>query len=118
MSLSASRRERLKQIVAEVEEILGGCVHPDGRPMTFSELEDECIEAGDLLTAGVIERRVTQRETPQDGCCCPSCQRPGTRLPEDEDEVRVLQTDRGEVAWREPIFECRHCRRSFFPSLG
>jgi hypothetical protein len=116
MNLSASKRERLKQMAAEVQEILGGCVHPDGRPMTFSELEDECVEAGDLLTAGVIERRVAQRETPQGECCCPSCQRSGTRLP--EDEVRVLQTDRGEVAWMEPTFYCRDCRRSFFPSLG
>jgi hypothetical protein len=116
MRLSASKRERLKQIGAEVQEILGGCVHPDGRPMTFSELEDECVEAGDPLTAGVIERRVAQREAPQDGCGCPRCQRPGTRLP--EDEVRVLQTDRGEVAWMEPTFHCRDCRRSFFPSLG
>lgn len=116
MSLSASKRERLKQIAAEVQEILGGCVRPDGRPMTFSELEDECIEAGDLLTAGVIERRVAQRETSQDGGRCPSCQRPGERLP--DDEVRVLQTDRGEVGWMEPSFYCRRCRRSFFPSLG
>lgn len=116
MSLSSSKKERLKQIVAEVQKIMGGCVHPDGRPMTFSELEDECIEAGDLLTAGVIERRVAQRETSQDGCRCPSCQRPGTRLP--DDEVRVLQTDRGEVAWMESAFFCRYCRRSFFPSLG
>ncbi len=116
MSLSANQRERLKQIVAEVQEILGGCLHPDGRPMTFSELEDECIEAGDLLTAGVIERRVAQRETPQDGCGCPSCRRPGARLP--DDEVRVLQTDRGEVGWMEPTFYCDRCRRSFFPSLG
>ena len=83
MGLSASKRERLKQIAAEVQEILGGCLHADGRPMTFSELEDECIEAGDLLTAGVIERRVAQRETAQDECCCPSCQRPGVRLPDD-----------------------------------
>jgi hypothetical protein len=116
MSLSASNRERLKQIAAEVQEILGGCVHSDGRPMTFSELEDECIEAGDLLTAGVIEQRIAQREAPQEECCCPSCQRPGARLP--DDEVRVLQTDRGDVAWMEPAFFCRHCRRSFFPSLG
>ncbi|HUY87237.1 MAG TPA: hypothetical protein VMV10_00735 [Pirellulales bacterium] len=116
MSLSASKRERLKQIAAEMQEILGGCVHPDGRPMTFSELEDECVEAGDLLTAGVLERRVAQREMPQGECCCPSCRRPGARLP--DDEVRVLQTDRGEVAWMEPTFDCRPCRRSFFPSLG
>ena len=97
MSLSASKRERLKQIAAEVQEILGGCVHPDGRPMTFSELEDECIEAGDLLTAGVLERRVTQREAPQSESRCPSCQRAGARLA--DDEVRVLQTDRGLPQW-------------------
>ena len=109
-------RERLKQIAAEVREILGGCQHPDGRPMTFSELEDECIEAGDLLTAGVIEGRVAQGKSPEDDCCCPTCQRPGIRLP--EDEARVLQTDRGEVTWMEPAFYCRNCRRSFFPSLG
>lgn len=115
MGLSASKRERLRQIAAEVQEILGGCVHADGRPMTFSELEDECIEAGDLLTAGVLERRVTQRETPQNEGGCPSCQRAGARLP--DDEVRVLQTDRGEVGWMEPAFYCRWCRRSFFPSL-
>ena len=116
MSLSASKRERLRQIAAEVQEILGGCVRPDGRPMTFSELEDECIEAGDLVTAGVIERRVGQREIPTDGCACPTCQRPGTRL--SDDEARVLQTDRGEVTWMEPALYCRYCRRSFFPSLG
>jgi hypothetical protein len=29
-----------------------------------------------------------------------------------------LQTDRGEVAWMEPAYHCRYCRRSFFPSLG
>lgn len=116
MKLSASKRERLKQIAAEVQEILGGCVRPDGRAMTFSELEDECIEAGDLLAAGVLERRVVQREMPADGGCCPTCQRAVTRLP--DDEARVLQTDRGEVGWMEPAFYCRWCRRSFFPSLG
>ena len=110
MSLSASKTERLKQITAEVQEILGGCVHPDGRPMTFSELEDDCIEAGDLLTAGVIKRRVAQRETSQDGGRCPSCQRPGERLP--DDEVRVLQTDRDEVGWMEPAFYCDHWKES------
>ena len=116
MSLSASKRERLKQIAEEVQEILGGCVDSEGRPMTFSEIEDECIEAGDLLTTCVIERRVTERKTPEETACCPTCQREGTPLP--DDEARVLQTDRGEVAWMEPAYYCRHCRRSFFPSFG
>ena len=41
----------MEEIAEEIREIVGGCMHPDGRPMTFAELEDECIEAGDLLTA-------------------------------------------------------------------
>lgn len=114
MGLSASQRERLAEISREVKEIVGGCMHPDGRPLTFSELEDECIEAGDLLTGTVLEQRVAER-LPQDTCCCPTCNRESERSP---DEPRVMQTDRGEVTWMEPTYFCRHCRRSFFPSLG
>ena len=44
MRLSGSQRERLQEIAREAREIVGGCLHSDGRPMTFSELEDECIE--------------------------------------------------------------------------
>jgi hypothetical protein len=116
MGLSATQRDRLRQIADEVKEIVGGCLHADGRPMTFAELEDECIEAGDLLTAAVLQQRVAQRRTPEDTPCCPTCQREGT--PDADDEARVLQTDRGEVAWMEPAYHCRYCRRSFFPSLG
>lgn len=116
MSLSASKRERLQEIANELQEIVGGCLHDDGRPMTFAELEEECIEAGDLLTAAMLQQRVTQRKLPQVTPCCPTCQREGT--PNSDDEARVLQTDRGEVEWMEPAYYCRSCRRSFFPSVG
>ena len=36
----------------------------------------------------------------------------------DDDEVHVLETSRGEVAWTEAAWFCRRCRRSFFPSVG
>ena len=115
MSLSASKRERLQEIANELQEIVGGCMHDDGRPMTFAELEEECIEAGALVTAAMLQQRVTQRKAPQ-VARCPTCQREGT--PDASDEARVLQTDRGEVEWMEPAYYCRSCRRSFFPSLG
>ena len=52
MGLSETRRERLQRIATELQEIVGGCLHDDGRPMTFAaELEEQCIEVGDLLTA-------------------------------------------------------------------
>ena len=116
MGLSTEQRERLRDIVAEVHEVVGGCLHEDGTPLTFAELEEECIEAGDFLTAAVLQQRVRQREAAEDVPGCPTCDRPGDACA--DEEVRVLQTDRGEVSWLEPTYYCRHCRRSFFPSLG
>ena len=115
MGLSVIQRKRLQEIAVEAKEIVGGCLHEDGRPMTFAELEDECIEAGNLLSSAVLQQRVTERPPPQQLPSCPTCGRQGKPGP---DEPRVLQTDRGEVEWLEPTYHCRHCRRSFFPSLG
>ena len=118
MNLSADQRRRLSDLTKEVYEIIGDSLHPDGRPMTFAELEDECLEVGDLLTAAVLQQRVAERSVPEDEelPCCPSCGRQPTPLA--DDEARVLQTDRGEVAWLESAYECCHCRRKFFPSDG
>ena len=115
MKLSAEQRGRLQGIGSQVKEILGGCLHADGRPMTFSQLEDECIEAGDLLTAAMLQQRVTDRQPAKQTPCCPTCDRPADPGP---DEPRVLQTDRGDVEWMEPTCYCRYCRRSFFPEVG
>lgn len=116
MSLSARQRQRLAEISGELQEMLGGSTHADGRPKTFAELEDECVEAADLLAAVTLQLRVGERELPEAAACCPECQRPGVLLP--DEELRLLQTDRGEVAWKEPTFFCRPCRRSFFPAVG
>jgi len=115
MGLSGVQKDRLRAIAREVQEIVGGCLHADGRPRTFSELEDECLEAGDLLTTEVLQQRVRQREVPQRSPCCPTCDRPAERCP---DEPRTIQADRGEVGWMEPTYFCHRCRRSFFPSVG
>lgn len=115
MGLSAVQRKRLQEIAGEAKKILGVCSPDDGRPLTFSELEDECIEAGDFFTSAMLEQHLSQRPPAVQTPRCPTCDRPGVAAP---DEPRVLQTDRGEVTWMEPTYNCRHCRRSFFPSLG
>ena len=116
MELSVNQRERLREIAAEAKEIVGGCLHSDGRPMTFAELEDECIEVGDLLSSAMLQQRVGEREPLQQPPCCPTCGRQTNLNP--DAEPRVLETDRGEVEWLERTYYCGHCRRSFFPSLG
>lgn len=116
MNLSADQRKRLADLTKEMYEIIGDSLHPDGRPMTFAELEDECIEVGDLLAAAVLQQRVAERSASEEQPCCPTCGRQCTPLA--DDEARVLQTDRGEVGWLESTYECCRCRRQFFPSDG
>ena len=99
MGLSASQRERLQEIAQEAKEIVGGCLHPDGRPMTFAELEDECIEAGDLLTAAMLQATGRGAAAAPGGSLLSDLRSTGRAGP---DEPRVLQTDRGEVSWMEP----------------
>jgi hypothetical protein len=115
MSLAGEKRERLRELVREAREITGGCLDSEGRPKTFAEMEDECIELGDLLAAELLLERVCQRDAEGPSDACPECWRRGDRL---ADEPRTLQTDRGEVGWTEPAYHCRHCRRDFFPSGG
>lgn len=115
MALSAEKRRRVLELAEEALEILGGCLDQDGRPKTFAELEDECIEVGDLFTAELLRERVAERNPEGPSAACPTCGRNGERTP---DEPHVLQTDRGEIGWTEPAYYCRHCRRSFFPSVG
>ncbi len=116
MKLSSEQRRRVEAIVGELQEMLGPNVGQDGRAKTFDELEDECIAVGDWVTSQVLQQRVATSGAPVESPCCPDCQRPGERLP--EDEVRILQTSRGEAAWCEAGWFCRRCRRSFFPSVG
>lgn len=116
MDLSSEQRRRVEAILSELQEVLGSNVRADGRAKTFDELEDECVEVGDWLTSQVLQRRVATADVTHGSPCCPDCQRPGERLP--DDEVRLLQTSRGEAAWSEAGWFCRPCRRSFFPSVG
>ena len=115
MKLSLEERLRVESIVGELQEMLGSNVRDDGRAKTFDELEDECAAVGDWLTSQVLQRRVSMGGTTDESPCCPDCQRPGERLP--DDEIRLLQTSRGEAAWSEAGWFCRPCRRSFFPSV-
>jgi len=116
MNLSAEQRRRAEALVDQMQDMLGANYWSDGRAKTFDELEGECAEVGDWLTSQVLQRRVGTPSTAHESPCCPDCQRPGERLP--DDEVRIVQTSRGEAAWSEAGWFCRRCRRSFFPSLG
>ena len=114
MSLSQKQRVRLQELARQAQEILSECKQPGDKPMTFAELEEASIKAGDFMTARMMQAEVENRSPADEPVCCPTCEQVGEL--QAEKEPRVLQTDRGEVTWLESAFYCRRCRRSFFPS--
>jgi hypothetical protein len=114
MAVSKELRRRLTACVRAYRAEMGEKVDFCKR---FDQIEDEACEVGDDLSAALIEELLAeQAATSSRGelACCPRCQRPGR--PE-EPEPRVVQTRRGDVAWQEPKYYCRHCRQAFFPSV-
>lgn len=116
MSLSQQQRSRLHDLAREAQEILSENKQPNDRPMTFAELEDASIEAGDFMTALMMQAEIESRSPASESPCCPTCEQAGET--QAEQEARVLQTDRGEVTWLESTYYCRRCRRSFFPAVA
>ena len=116
MSLSKNQRSRLLELARQAEEVLRESRKRGDRPLTFAELEEASIEAGDFMTAAMMQAEIGKRPSPSEAPCCPTCEQAG-ELQQDK-EPRVLQTDRGEVTWLESAYYCRRCRRSFFPTLA
>lgn len=116
MNLSQEQRCRLEDLARQAQEVLSEGKQCEGRPLTFAELEDASIEAGDFMTALMMQAEIENRPACSKPPCCPTCEQVGE--PQAEKEPRVLQTDRGEVTWLESTYYCRHCRRAFFPSVA
>jgi hypothetical protein len=115
MAISLKDRARIKELAAELSQIVGGARRSDGSHKTFDEIESEAIEMTDLLAAEVMEQAVDAE--PPEACRCPSCEGVGKLVDRDRQPI-VLETDRGEVDWMTTEYFCRRCRRSFFPSAG
>lgn len=116
MELSQEQRSRLRELARQAEEVFRQSKQQGNRPLTFAELEEASIEAGDFMTAQMMQAGIERRPPDAEPPCCPTCERVGEL--QAEQEARVLQTDRGEVSWLESAYYCRHCRRSFFPSVA
>ncbi len=113
MAITAQGRKRLKEVARDLTKLVDDEKKQPGRVYTFAELEDDSIEVTDLLAQLLMEERLTQQfSAPESSVCCPKCQ---NQIPRDVDEPRAMQTDRGDVTWTEPTYECSTCRRAFFP---
>jgi hypothetical protein len=81
---------------------------------TLVDLEELTCRIGDMVTRELTQREVTRRAEALDveEALCPTC---GGLCPRGEPEPVVLDGLRGELAYRQPSYFCRRCRRSFFP---
>lgn len=115
MALTGEQRRRIAEIAKEIDELTGGWARPDGSPKTFDEIENETIEATDLLAAERMQLAAKgSTDEPPAIRSCSNCSRPYERRA--EEEPRVVRTDRGEIGWIETTYYCRKCRQAFFPS--
>ena len=105
MTILLRDRARIKELAAELCQIVGGARRADGSHKTFDEIEGEAIELTDLLATAMMER-VVEDDRPEateiteatEGCRCPSCHAVG-KLVDQESEPIGLETDRGDVDW-------------------
>lgn len=113
MAIPAELQRRLLACVRDFRAEQGQKLLSGSR---FVELEDEACEIGDSVAAAMMEAVLLEQAAAStaEEASCPCCKRPGQRSR--EPEPRVVQTRRGEVAWNEPTYYCRYCRRAFFPS--
>ena len=83
---------------------------------TFVALEELTAEIGDEFGRQLCENELldrAKRAANVEQCECPEC---GSLCPRGEPEPVVLQGLRGPLAFNQPSYFCRRCRRSFFPS--
>jgi len=86
---------------------------------TFAEIEDLTAEIGDEVSRQLAQFELTQRAEKMIEVGVHACPKCGKESPvEAEREPLILQGQRGEIEYSEPVCKCTRCRVSFFPSGG
>jgi hypothetical protein len=81
---------------------------------TLLDLETLTVQIGNMVTRELTQLEVTRRADALDEAeaKCPDC---GRMCPRGAREPVILDGLRGELMYSQPKYDCRHCRRSFFP---
>lgn len=84
---------------------------------TLLDLEELTCQMGDMVTRELTQQEVVRRAKAMDTeqAECPDC---GALCSRGEPEPVVLDGLRGPLVYNQPSYDCRHCRRSFFPAGG
>jgi len=82
---------------------------------TFVDLEELTCQIGDEVARQLCQHELVgrgERAVQEEIAKCPEC---GEPCMAGEPEPTVLEGLRGELAYSQPTYYCRRCRRSFFP---
>ena len=113
MAINQQLHVRIKAVAEELRREVYG---PSGTPTwgtKFMEIEDSGVEIGDLLAREVIGQSLGEQAiSPEAPPAADPNGKPG------EIEVRIVQTRRGEVSWKEPKGYDKPSRKAFFPSVA
>lgn len=118
MAITRDLRGRIEAAARQLmEEKWAAEGQPSWLEKRFIEIEDEACEVADALAQEVMRLMAARQAEAVSGpadACCPGC---GRMVKPADSEARHLRTRRGDVAWQEPSYYCRRCRKSFFPSV-
>lgn len=111
--LNRNVQARLREMAAEMRELLYGEAACPEWGTKFTEIEAEGMSVGLELARLVMEQSVDEQ----------SHQMPKTAMAVDDDEVlntppkpHELQTEAGQVSWEQPCGYQKNGRKAFFPS--
>ena len=85
---------------------------------TLVDLEELTCQIGDEVARQLCQHELLGRAElamKEEIAKCPQC---GEPCMAGQPEPTLLEGLRGELAYNEPSYYCRHCRRSFFPDGG
>jgi hypothetical protein len=106
------------RLEAKLKAVIEGLAREHQRDLaeagTLVDLEELTCQIGDMVARELTQREVVRRADALDveEAPCPGC---GKLCPRGEPEPVVLDGLRGELAYNQPSYFCRRCRRSFFP---
>ena len=113
--LTAAVRQRLVEVAREARALVYGSAGCPEWGTTFAEIESDAREVGFELMRLLMEQTTTQQAQ----------QVPNEALQAESSEVatpigsedRRLETEAGEVSWKEPKAYLPKSRKAFFPSV-
>jgi hypothetical protein len=118
MAIARELEEEIREAAERLrKKYYGGRGAPRSGEKLLIDLEQDACELGDAIACellGQVLQDQADADHAEQSAPCTVCGCIGDRR---DDLPRNVQTRRGKVAWQEPQYYCKSCRKAFFPSV-